>query len=245
MEPAIARARAATDRAYRLPGLRRGGGRVAAEVSLRAAVASAALAGSRHDLADVRAGTVTDPVLQGALRCAEALPGLVDRWRTAPRQVLARLHLLAARDVVPESQLGRPVPGTPTERLDALIEVVLRAGDAPGLLRASVVHGELLALRPFAGPYDVVARAAARLELMASGFDPRGLLPVEQSQVDREPEYVGSAGAFATGTRDGVRAWLRHCALATELAAQTLADLVTTVAAGPTPGAAAGPGPAG
>ena len=65
---ALAQARAAADEAYRLPVLRRGGGRVAAEVSLRAAVASAALAGSRHELADVRAGTVTDPVLQGALR---------------------------------------------------------------------------------------------------------------------------------------------------------------------------------
>ena len=224
VEPAIARARAATDQAYRLPRLRRGGGALAAEVSLQAAVASAALAGSRHELADVRAGTVTDPVLQGAIRCAEALPALVDRWRSAPRQVLARLHLLAARGSVDDSQLGRPAAGVEPARLDTLIEVVLAAAEAPGLLRASVVHGELLALRAFPGPNGVVARAAARLELMASGFDPRGLLLIEQVQLDRQPEYVGSAGAFATGTPDGVRAWLRHCALAAELAATQLTE---------------------
>lgn len=87
--PAVARARAAVDGAYHQPVLRRRGGGVAAEVSLHAAVASAALAGSRYEVAEVRTGTCTDPVLQGALRCAEALPGLVDRWRQAPRQVLA------------------------------------------------------------------------------------------------------------------------------------------------------------
>jgi hypothetical protein len=65
----------------------------------------------------------------------------------------------------------------------------------------------------------VVARAAARLELVTSGFDPSGLIGVDLGHRAREPEYVGSAGAFATGTPDGVRAWLRHCAAAVELAA--------------------------
>jgi hypothetical protein len=30
---------------------------------------------------------------------------------------------------------------------------------------------------------------------------------------------VGAAGAYATGTPDGVRAWIKHCATAVELAA--------------------------
>jgi hypothetical protein len=212
--PAVAHARAAVDDAYRHPALRRRGGEVAAEVSLHAAVASAALAGSRYQVAEVRAGTITDPVLQGALRCAEALPGLTDRWRGSPRQVLARLHLLAARGVVEDAWLGRPATGPEVAaRLDLLADRVLQDGE-PGLVRAAVVHGELLALRAFPGPYGVVARAAARLELLASGFDPRGLVAADLGHLAREPEYVGAAGAFATGTPDGVRAWLRHCAAA-------------------------------
>jgi hypothetical protein len=225
--PAVAQVRTAVDEAYRHPALRRHGGRVAAEVSLRAAVASTALAGGRYEVEDVRAGTVTDPVLQGALRCAEALPGLVETWSHAPRQVLARLHLLAGRGVVDDDRLGRPVAGTQVAaRLDALVGLVT-GGAQPGLVRAAVVHGELLALRAFPGPYGVVARAAARLELIASGVDPRGLVPVELEHLAREPEYVGAAGTYATGTRDGVRAWLRHCATATRLGAGHLPELIS------------------
>ena len=213
----MARARAAVDAAYaRRHGTR---GDRPAETGLRAAVASAALAGSRYDLAEVRAGTVTDPVLQGALRCAREIPALVERWRRSPRQVLARLHLLAARGTVPPAQLGRPLRRA-VDRLDLLLAVIGRA--APGLVRAAVVHGELLALAAFPGPYGVVARGAARLELVAGGFDPHGLLVIEEEHLAREPEYIGAAGAFATGTPDGVRAWLRHCAAAAETAARDL-----------------------
>jgi hypothetical protein len=217
---AVSGARAAADQMYRQPAVRRHGGRIAAEAGLRSAVASAALAGSRYELAAVRNGTITDPVLQGALRCAEALPGLVDRWPHSPRQALARLHLLAARGVVDDATLGRPALPDPAAaaRLDQLLDGVLRDG-TPGLVRAAVVHGELLALHAFPGPRGVVARAAARLELMASGFDPRGLVAVDEGHLARAPEYEGSAGTYATGTPDGVRAWLRHCATAVEVAA--------------------------
>lgn len=76
------------------------------------------------------------------------------------------------------------------------------------------MHAELITLRPFAGPAGVVARAAARLTLIGRGFDPRGLVGVEVGHLEREPEYQGSAGAYATGTPDGVRSWLRHYASA-------------------------------
>src|SRR4029453_3917512 len=133
-------------------------------------------------------------------------------------QVLARLHVLAARGAVLEPELGRP-SGDPTvaTRLDGLAQLlVAQAGST--LVRAAVVHGELLTLRPFAGPSGVVARAAGRLTLIADGLDPRGLLAPEVGHLAREPEYVGAANAFASGTPDGLRAWLRHCASAVEAA---------------------------
>jgi hypothetical protein len=225
--PAVERARAAVDAAYRLPAVRHHGGRLAAEVSLRAAVASAALAGSRYEVEQVRDGTVTDPVLQGALRCAEALPGLVETWMRAPRRVLARLHLLAARGVVADDLLGRPVPDpAAAARLDALADLVTSGNAEGGLVRAAVVHGELLALAAFPGPYGVVARAAARVDLAASGVDPRGLIGMDIGHLAREPEYVGAAGAFATGTADGVRSWIRHCATAAVHATERLPELI-------------------
>ncbi|MDG4803434.1 oxidoreductase [Micromonospora sp. WMMD980] len=221
--PAVERARDRVDQAHRHRALRRQGGPLAAEVSLRSAVASAALEGRVHDREEVRAGTVTDPVLQGALRVAGALPGLSDLWPKAPRQVLARLHVLAARDVVTEAELGRPVTDpVVAARLDALSDLVAGGTRVPPLVLAAVVHGELLNLRPFPGPSGVVARAAARLVLISTGFDPRGLVAVDVGHREREPEYVGAAGAFATGTPDGLRSWLRHYMNAVEIGADQI-----------------------
>jgi hypothetical protein len=225
VEDAVAQAREAADAAMRHRALRRRGGAVAAEISLRSAVASAALAGYAHEREQVRAGVVTEPVVQGCLRVAAALPSLVDTWYRAPRQVLARLHVLAARGSVPESALGHPLSAEAGPRLDALASLVAGGTSAPPVVLAAVVHGELLTLRPFAGAPGVVARAAARLTLMSSGFDPRGLVAPEIGHQAREPEYVGAANAFATGTPDGVRAWLRHCAVAVSLGADALAEV--------------------
>lgn len=221
---AIESARAAADAAFAHRALRRGtarGERIAAEVTLRNAVASAALEGSKWDAEGVRAGTVTDPVLQGALRVSAEALALAPRWLKAPPQVLTRLHILAARGGV--ADLGRPAPGGGTARLLALASVL--DSSAPALLRATVVHGELLALRAFEGPNGVVARAASRLTLIAAGFDPKGLLPVDVGHADREPEYLGAAGAFATGTPDGLRSWIRHCCAAVTVAAGALSQI--------------------
>lgn len=216
-------ARVAVDAAYKHPALRRKGGQVAAEVSLRSAVASAALLGHRYELEDVRGGTILDAVLHGSLRVAEALPGLMDRWPVAPRQVLAKLHLLAGTGVLPVERLGRP-EFEASARLDALCELITAKSGNP-LIRSAVVHGELLALDAFAGVNGIIARAAGRLTMMSSGFDPRGLLAVETAQLAREPEYLGTALAFATGTPDGVRSWLRHCATTAELSAAEVAEI--------------------
>jgi hypothetical protein len=223
---AVRSAGEAVDAALRHPALRRRGGVIAAEAGLRSAVASAALEGHRSDIEEVRAGTVTDPVVQGALRVSAALDGLAGPWRTAPRQVLARLHVLAARGCagVDPDALGRPVASSEVSaRLEALCDLAAAPErEVPAVLRAAVVHGELLALRPFAGPSGVVARAAGRLTLIADGLDPRGLLAPEVAHLAREPEYAGCANGFASGTRDGVRSWLRHCAAAVRAAAEAL-----------------------
>jgi hypothetical protein len=221
--PAFDEARARVDAALRHRALRRHGGQVAAEAGLRAAVASAALEGAGYDLDEVRGGTVTDPALQGALRVAEGLGGLVELWPRAPRQVLARLHVLAARGVVPSADLGRLTSGA--ERIDALSGLVVDNERTPPLLLAAIVHAELLTLRPFAGPAGIVARAAARLTLIGRGLDPRGLLAIEVGHRSREPEYLGASGAYATGTADGVRSWLRHYAAAATIGADEIVTI--------------------
>jgi hypothetical protein len=226
---AVDEARERVDAALRHRALRRQGGQVAAEISLRSAVASAALEGHAEDREDVRSGVVTDPVVQGALRVAGALPGLSDTWQRAPLQAMARLHVLAAKGAVPDAELGRPREGT-GPRLPVIAGLVPRAlaAGSPPLLLAAVVQGELLAVSQFPGPNGVVARATSRLTLLASGFDPRGLIAPEIGHLAREPEYVGSLNAMVTGSADGARSWLKHYAAAVGVAA----DEMTAVADG-------------
>lgn len=108
---AVREAREAVDRLYRHRVLRRRGPEVSAESALRGARASAALEGVDVPLDLVRRGEATDPVSQGALRALAEAARLGRTWRTAPRQVLARLHAVAAIGLADEQELGRPRQG--------------------------------------------------------------------------------------------------------------------------------------
>jgi hypothetical protein len=208
-------ARDEIDRLFSHQRLRRDSAPVSAEAALRGAHASAALEGAGYDLEAVRAGAVTNTVVQGALRVSGALGSLVDTWAVAPRQVLARLHLLAATDTIEADRLGRPEADfAESERLDALIDLLTGPTDVPAVIVAAVVHGELLAMKPFPGPNGLVARAASRLVLVQRGLDPKAVSVPDAGHFAREPEYRGAAATYASGTADGVRAWLRHCCAA-------------------------------
>ena len=183
----------------------------AAEAALRAARASAALDGARLSAGQQGQsveGIVTDPVLAGAVRAVEETGRLLGIWRSAPLQALARLHLLAAADLTPDT-LGRPAAGS--GRLALLAQLVAGGTAAPAPVLAAVVHGELLALAPFPSANGVVARAASRLTAIASGLDPHGLAVPEVGHLRAGPEYQRMAAGFAEGTPEGLGAWIRHC----------------------------------
>lgn len=229
-------ARTAVDRLLDHRVLRRRAGEVAAESALRAAHASALLDGAEVSLEELRSGTAPGPVVQGALRTSAELGGLVETWRRAPRQVLARLHVLAAADVTGEDEIGRPrygddvvdplglgappPPAVVTARLDALADLLVARTDAPAGVVAAVVHGEVLAVRPFRSGNGLVARAAARLTIMARGLDPKGLGCTEAGHLELGAEYAQAALGYANGGPDGVAAWIRHCGAAVRLGAR-------------------------
>jgi len=181
---------------------------------MRAARASAALDGA--PIAPSAADAVTDPRLAGAVRVAEESGRLLGVWRTSPLQALARLHVVAAADLVPverhEAELGRPRTGDGvTARLSLLADLVTGATAVPAPVLVAVVHGELLTLEPFTSANGVVARAAARLTAVAAGLDPKGLAVPEVGHLRRAIEYRTAATAFAGGSTDGLTAWLLHC----------------------------------
>lgn len=201
---AAGHARDAVDALLRQPAMRRAAGRVAAESALRGARASAALAGADADAVD-------DPRLQGALRAVAEVPSQAGSWRERPRQVLARLHVLAARGTADDATLGRPRDDLDHARFDQLLDLAAAPTTAPTVVVAAIVHGELLALRPFGSADDLVARAAERVVLVAGGVDTKAVSVPEAGHRALERAYLPLHEAYRDGGPDGVAAWVRHC----------------------------------
>jgi hypothetical protein len=206
-------ARGGIDRllAHRL--MRNRSAEVSSESALRGARASAALDGVDVALADLRAGSVEDPVVQGSLRVSVGLGAMVDTWARAPGQVLARLHVLAAADLADRGDLGRPAPHA-GPRLNGLFQVVTGTSTVPAVLVAGLVHGELAALAPF-------GTAAGRLTVIGRGLDPKAVSVPEVGFLELGADaYRQRLAGYASGGPDGVAAWLVHCCQATELGAR-------------------------
>jgi hypothetical protein len=190
---------------------------VSAESTMRGAWASAVLAGSTATVEQVRAGEATDPIVQGALRVSVELAPLADVWSTAHRQVLARIHALAAADLVPSENLGRPRPDREVaHRLDILADVLAKT-EAPAIVIAAIVQAEILSLDAFAPVSGVVARAAARLILIERGLDPKSLVALEVGHLELQAEMLIALAGYHDGGPDGVVGWLAHCCAAVEL----------------------------
>lgn len=222
---AVDTARAAIDEVHRHPTNRRGWPATAAEASVRAARASAAVAGGATEIPE--SGEVSDPLLAGSLRVAEAIGPLLPTWQRAPLQALARLHVLSAADMVDDPDLlGRPRASEEVStRLDLLAQIVADAsgnsqGTIPGPVQAAVVHGELMALAPFGVTDGIVARAASRLSVIGSGLDPKGLVVPEVAYFRRQAEYAEAVQGFASGGPDGVGSWIVYCCKALETGAR-------------------------
>lgn len=247
---AVARARAAVDGLLSHRVLRRRSAEVTAESALRGARASAELEGAGIELERLRGqllagGTVTLPskddrgarVVEGAVRLHADLGSVLTSWKHSPRQALARLHVLAAGELVEESALGRPRPvGAPYDdplelgpapdplevsaRLDGLSRVLTGPTTAPAVVVAAVVHGELLALRAFGSLDGLVARAAARLVMVDRGLDPKAVSAPEVGHSELHHEYADAARGYIHGGPAGVARWIDHCASAVALGAR-------------------------
>lgn len=258
---AVTEARTAVDGLLGHRVLRRRSAEVTAESALRGARASAELEGAGMELERLRGQLMNgqpvtvqskDPRLgqlaANAVRLHADLGALLPSWRAAPRQALARLHVLAAADLgVPAEHLGRPrvavtdpvedplglgaapQPLEASARLDGLCRLLLAPTAAPAVVVAAVVHGELLALRAFGSADGLVARAAARLVLVDRGLDPKAVSAPEVGHAELDAAglrashshaYADAARGYVSEGPDGVARWLVHCAQAVALGAR-------------------------
>ncbi|MGW3952343.1 oxidoreductase [Streptomyces sp. NPDC004752] len=230
--------RKAVDQVYGHRIMRRRSNEITSEAALRGARGSAALSGADWALEEVRRrtdfGADDDArVLGAALRLTAEAGQLLSVWRQSPLRVLARLHLVAAasdadevgrprRDGEPvdEPLIELPLPGADevSGRLEGLAELIIAGSAAPALVTAAVVHGELLALRPFTSHNGLVARAAGRIVLVGSGLDPKSVCPAEVGHAELgRAAYRAALDGYVSGTPEGMAAWIAHCGKAVEL----------------------------
>ncbi|GAQ64134.1 MULTISPECIES: hypothetical protein [Streptomyces] len=236
--------RKAVDRVYGHRVMRRRSNAVTSEAALRGARGSAALSGADWALEEVRRrtdfsgqdGDDEARTMGAALRLSAEAGQLLSIWRQSPLRVLARLHLVAAGhddarvgrprqdgEQVDEPLIELPLPGAAevAGRLDGLSELIIRGGSAPALVTAAVVHGELLALRPFGSHNGLVARAAERIVLIGSGLDPKSVCPAEVGHAELgRAAYVAALDGYVSGRPEGMAAWIAHCGRAVELGAR-------------------------
>ncbi|MFF4864987.1 oxidoreductase [Streptomyces sp. NPDC001231] len=233
--------RKAVDRVYGHRVMRRRSNEITSEAALRGARGSAALSGADWALEEVRrrsdfSGDDEARVVGAALRLTAEAGQLLSIWRQSPLRVLARLHLVAAASQ--EGAVGRPrqegedvgeplvelPPPSAAEvsgRLEGLSELIIAGSSAPALVTAAVVHGELLALRPFVSHNGLVARTAERIVLIGSGLDPKSVCPAEVGHAELgRAAYLAALDGYVSGTPEGMVAWIAHCARAVELGAR-------------------------
>ncbi|MFC9931220.1 oxidoreductase [Streptomyces sp. NPDC127190] len=230
--------RKAVDRVYGHRIMRRRSTAVTSEAALRAARGSAALSGADWALEEVRRRTdfsadAEARTVGAALRLSAEAGQLLSIWRQSPLRVLARLHLVAAAEqdervgrprqageAVDEPLVELPLPDADevAGRLEGLAELIVAGTSAPALVTAAVVHGELLALRPFTSHNGLVARAAERIVLIGSGLDPKAICPAEVGHAELgRAAYLGALDGYVSGTPEGMAAWIAHCGKAVEL----------------------------
>lgn len=260
VDEAVTRAREACTQLRWHQALRRRIPEAAAESRVRGAAASGELDGARLGVdivRDLMRGASTwhtppDPVeqvMKGVIAATAETESLVGLVTSAPAQVLARLHTLAAAELVEPGQVGRPRlagedcrelievgPAPSAEearaRLAGVVDLLGTLDRVPVPVVAALVHGELLHARPFVRGNAVVARALERLVVRAGGLDPTGVAVTELGHgAGGGPAYLGALTAYARGDRAGVELWVTHCADALVGAAaegERIADAVLT-----------------
>lgn len=219
---ALTAAREEIDRVLWRRDIRAAAAEVAQASRIVGARASATLDGA--DLA-VPEDSAMGRVLTAALAVTAVVPEQVDTWARAPLQVVARLHSVVARVLVPDEEAGRP--RTTDDAVDPLLlgelppaaQLGMRvrmwmhwwsgpARELPALAVASITHAEFMVWRPFAQGTSLVARALPRVVMAERGVDPSLFTVPEEGMVaGGRPAYRAALVAYRDGDLESYFIW--------------------------------------
>ena len=145
---------------------------------------------------------------------ARALLAALHRDVVGPLAVAGRLGL---EEIAVPRPPGRapveagPGPAPDGQELAARLEGLVRLIEAPALpalVRAALVHAEMVAVRPFTAGNAAVGRLLVRHLIARDGLEPTGVAVVDAYAGRAPAAYADAAAAYASGTMDGVVAWV-------------------------------------
>jgi hypothetical protein len=164
------------------------------------------------------------------LACAEAEPGVAERFFDDPLGALAELHGVIVRDLVAPDVVGqlrrtdqavhdgaqgrmiyRAVdPAALPDLLDGLAAWLgTRSVTLPALVVAGVVHERILEWQPYEAANGRLARVASRVVLRARGLDLEGLAVPERELAADPLDYYGEVAA-TIHRRGDLELWLER-----------------------------------
>ena len=112
-------------------------------------------------------------------------------------------------------------------------------------MRAAVVHAEMVVVRPFTAGNAAVGRLLVRHLIARDGLEPTGVAVVDAYAGRAPAAYAGAAAAYASGTMDGVVAWVVWQAEAVLVGLDEAREICRSVQAGITAAGPADPSAAG
>jgi len=137
------------------------------------------------------------------------------------------------RQVLPHDPDNAPDGEALTARLEGMIRLVDLDG-VSALVRAAVVHGEMVAARPFLMGNAAVGRLLVRHLITRDGLEPTGVAVTDQYAARAPSVYADAVAAYAGGTHDGVVAWVVWQAEAILVGIQEAQAICRNVQAGTT-----------
>lgn len=159
--------------------------------------------------------------LAGAVRLSGELVELAGTIRIAPAQALARAHVVIARGIVPDDELGRVSGGAAVQqRVAGLVDLLTGPQTASAIVLGAIAHAEIATAAPFGPSSGLIARAAEHLVLISSGLDPAAVIVVEAGHAEDAAGYRAGLAGYRAGSVAGVRDWIVRCAAAVSRGAE-------------------------
>ena len=171
-----------------------------------------------------------------------------------PRALLTALHRDVAGPIAVAGQIpldavaapriggtvpveGGPGPAPDGEALAARLGALIRLIDlrgAPALVRAALVHAEMATARPFLAGNAAVGRLLVRHLVTRDGLEPTGVAVTDRYAGRVPAAYAEAIAAYASGTHEGVVAWVVWQAEAILVGIQEAQTICRAVRAGTT-----------